>query len=288
MYLNREGDCTKPHSAQSNIVIIQDARRGETCYVSPLPPKIESTQIGLIEESCMTTSLPHQTPATPLPPPLESGDHLTRPEFERRYAAASDIKKAELIEGIVYVASPLRFQQHAEPHSRLHGWLWTYQVATPRVFIGIEPTVRLDLDNEPQPDIVLILDEAVGGRARLAEDGYLEGVPELVVEIAASSAAIDLGSKKQAYRRNGVLEYIVWQSFEHQLDWFQLVEGNYQPLIPDADGIIRSQVFPGLWLAAQSLLSNQMAQVLEVLQLGLKSPEQAVFVERLQQDSSRL
>ncbi|MDX2212222.1 MAG: Uma2 family endonuclease [Oculatellaceae cyanobacterium bins.114] len=215
-------------------------------------------------------------------PPLQSGDRLTRPEFERRYAADCHIKKAELIEGIVYVASPLRFQQHAEPHSRIHGWLWTYQTATPGLRLGIEPTVRLDLDNEPQPDIVLILDEAVGGQARLTEDGYLEGVPEFVVEIAASSAAIDRGSKKQAYRRNGVLEYVVWQSYDNQLEWFYLTDGEYQLLSPDADGILRSQVFPGLWLAVEALLSNQMARVLAVLQEGLQSPEHRVFVEQLE------
>jgi Uma2 family endonuclease len=212
---------------------------------------------------------------------LENGDRLTRPEFERRYLDAPHIKKAELIEGIVYVASPLRFQQHAEPHSRLHGWLWTYQISTPALRLGIEPTIRLDLDNEPQPDIVLILEEAVGGQAKLTDDGYLEGVPELVVEIAASSAAIDTGSKKQAYRRNGVLEYIVWQSFENRLHWFHLVEGEYQALLANEDGIIRSQVFPGLWLAVEALLNNQMAQVLEVLQLGLNSPEHKEFVEQL-------
>ncbi|RUT04043.1 hypothetical protein DSM106972_049570 [Dulcicalothrix desertica PCC 7102] len=160
----------------------------------------------------MTTHIPRQPrPKNQELPPLESGDRLTRFEFERRYAAAPHIKKAELIEGIVYVASPLRFTPHAEPHSRLVTWLGTYAAFTPRTLSGIEPTIRLDIDNEPQPDIILILDEAVGGKARLTEDGYLEGVPELVVEIAASSAAIDTGSKKQAYRRNQIFEYIVLQ-----------------------------------------------------------------------------
>jgi Uma2 family endonuclease len=121
----------------------------------------------------------------------------------------------------------------------------------------------------------------VGGLARLTEDGYLEGVPELVVEIAASSSAIDLGNKMQAYRRNGVSEYIVWQSFENQLDWFHLVEGEYQRVAPAPDGIIRSQTFPGLWLAVEALLTNQMARVLEVLHLGLSSPDHADFVEQL-------
>jgi Uma2 family endonuclease len=220
------------------------------------------------------------SPASHLPP-LESGDRLTRPEFERRYAAAPHIKKAELIEGIVYVASPLRFQQHAEPHSRLVTWLGTYAAFTPGTLSGIEPTVRLDLDNEPQPDIVLLLDETAGGQARLTEEGYLEGVPELVVEIAASSAAIDLGNKLQAYRRNGVGEYLVWQVFENRLDWFELVQGEYRSLIPDPDGIIRSRVFPGLWLAVEALLSHQMSRVLTALQKGLNTPEHDAFVKQL-------
>jgi Uma2 family endonuclease len=228
-----------------------------------------------IHPSRQTSQVSHRTP------PLESGDRLTRPEFERRYAAAPHIKKAELIEGIVYVASPLRFTPHAEPHSRLVTWLGTYAAFTPGIQSGIEPTVRLDLDNELQPDIVLILDEAAGGRARLTEDGYLEGTPELVVEIAASSAAIDLGNKKQAYRRNGVCEYIVWQSYENRLEWFCLIDGEYILLLPDEDGMIRSRMFPGLWLAANDLLSNKMTRVLEILQMGIQSPEHQAFVRQL-------
>jgi Uma2 family endonuclease len=212
--------------------------------------------------------------------PLESGDRLTRPEFERRYRA-SPIKKAELIEGVVYVASPLRFQQHAEPHSRLTTWIGTYVALTPGTRSGIEPTGRLDLDNEPQPDIVLLIDEAAGGQARLNPDGYLEGTPELVIEIAASSAAIDLGDKKQAYRRNGVAEYLVWQVYDNRLDWFSLVDGDYQLLPVDAEGVVRSITFPGLWLAVPALLQGDMAQVLRVLQAGLQSPEQQQFVADL-------
>lgn len=230
----------------------------------------------------MTTNINHQSRFnTQQIPPLENGDRLTRPEFERRYKAAPHIRKAELIEGIVYVASPLRFQQHAEPHSRLSTWLGTYVVYTPGTLSGIEPTIRLDLDNEPQPDIVLILDQGVGGRSYLTEDGYLEGVPELIVEIAASSAAIDTGSKKQVYRRNGVSEYIIWQSFENQLDWYSLQAEEYRLLPANEQGIICSQRFPGLWLAVDALLNNQMARVLEVLQLGLNSPEHQQFVAEL-------
>ncbi|MEH2407278.1 Uma2 family endonuclease [Nostoc sp.] len=215
-------------------------------------------------------------------PPLESGDRLTRPEFERRYAAAPHIKKAELIEGIVYVASPLRHEQHGKPHSRVITWLGVYQSLTPGVDLSDAPTVRLDLDNEPQPDAVLFIEPNAGGQTSLSSDGYIEGSPELIVEIAASSVAIDRGSKKQVYCRNGVLEYVIWQSYENQIEWFCLSDGDYRLQSPDADGIIRSQVFPGLWLAVEALLNNQMVQVLEVVQAGLKSPEHSAFVQQLQ------
>ena len=150
-------------------------------------------------------------------PPLESGDRLSRFEFERRYQAMPHIKKAELIEGVVYVASPLRFRSHARPHGHIITWLGTYEASTPQVALGDNATVRLDLDNEPQPDVILLIQSA-GGQARLTEDDYVEGAPELVVEVAASSAANDLYDKKNAYRRNQVQEYIVWQIFENKLD----------------------------------------------------------------------
>ena len=212
-------------------------------------------------------------------PPLENGDRLNRYEFERRYSAIPYLRKAELIEGVVYIAAALRFRSHAVPHSNLLIWLGNYKVATAGVALGIEPTVRLDLDNEPQPDAALLIEEQAGGQSRLSFDDYLEGAPELVAEIAASSVAIDLGDKKRAYRRNGVKEYIVWQVFDQKLDWFYLEEGEYLSLPVDVDGVIRSRVFPGLWLAADDLLAGNMPRVLAVLQEGLGSPEHAAFLQ---------
>lgn len=222
-----------------------------------------------------------QTDADTRIPPLESGDRLSRHEFERRYTAMPHIKKAELIEGVVYVASPLRFQRHAEPHSLLIVWLGIYQVATPGVRIGDNATVRLDLDNEPQPDVVLLIDEQRGGQASISEDDYLEGAPELVAEIAASSASIDLHDKKTVYRRNGVREYIVWQILSNQLDWFSLQNGEYVSLETDINEVIKSQVFPGLWLSVTDLLMGNMTQVLSVLQSGLNSSEHGAYVQWL-------
>ncbi len=217
--------------------------------------------------------------------PLESGDRLTRQEFERRYTAMPNIKKAELIEGIVYVASPLRFRSHGKPHGDLIIWLGTYKVATPGVELGDNVTVRLDLDNEPQPDVVLIVDEQLGGQAHISDDDYIEGAPELVAEVAASSAANDLYDKKRVYRRNGVKEYLVWQIYDHKLDWFFLENGEYISLVTDANGIIKSRVYPGLWLDVAALLTGEMTQVLAVLHQGLNSPEYQEFMTRLSENS---
>jgi len=214
-------------------------------------------------------------------PPLENGDRLNRYEFERRYDAMPNLKKAELIEGIVYMPAALRFKSHSQPHSWVIGWLVTYEATTPGVAVGDAPTVRLDIDNEPQPDVVLLIAPEAGGQAQLSDDDYVEGAPELIVEIAASSVAIDLHAKKQAYRRNGVKEYIVWQVLDQKISWFYLEKGEYLDLPADPNGIVRSQVFPGLWLAVAELLAGNIQHVLAVLQEGVQSPEHAAFVQKL-------
>ena len=215
------------------------------------------------------------------PFPLANGDRLTRHEFERRYATRPDLKKAELIEGVVYMPSPVHFAAHAQPHGAVLTWLGTYCAFTPGVQTADNATVRLDLDNEPQPDALLRIEPEAGGRSRLSADDYVEGPPELIVEIAASSASYDLHDKMRAYRRNGVSEYLVWRVYEQQLDWFMLADDAYRPLTPDASGLLHSQVFPGLRLAVDALLAGDVAGVLAALQQGLGTPEHAAFVKRL-------
>lgn len=214
-------------------------------------------------------------------PFLESGDHLSRAEFERRYEAMPELKKAELIEGVVYVGSPVRVEIHGEPHGFIVGWLALYSAATPGVRFADNATVRLDLDNEPQPDALLRIEEAAGGRSRVGEDGYLEGPPELVVEVAASSAAIDRHNKLRVYRRNGVEEYVVWQVLERRVEWFALREGVYEPLPADERGVIHSRRFPGLLLAVPALLDGNLAGVLAEQRAALGTPEHQAFVDAL-------
>jgi Uma2 family endonuclease len=213
-------------------------------------------------------------------PILENGDKLTRAEFERRYHAMPNLKKAELIEGIVYfMSSPLRINQHGAPHADIMSWLGFYKAFTPNLQLGDNCTVRLDLDNEPQPDALLRI--AVGGRSTISEDGYVEGAPELVVEIAASTVSLDLHQKLNVYRRNQVQEYLVWRIDDRQFDWFKLTNGEYLQLEPNAEGIICSQIFPGLWLDKTALLAGDLAKVLATLQQGLATSVHQEFVEKM-------
>ena len=160
-------------------------------------------------------------------------------------------------------------------------WLVYYTAGTPGVSVSDNTTVRLDLDNEPQPDALLLIDPTCGGQIRISSDDYIEGSPELVAEVASSSVSYDLHAKLHVYRRNGVREYLVWRVLEQAIDWFMLRAGQYEPLPLDAGGLLRSEVFPGLWLDPAALVRGDLATVLAIVQQGLGSPEHAAFVTRL-------
>lgn len=213
-------------------------------------------------------------------PRLENGDRLTRDEFERRYSAMPSGVKAELLEGVVYVSPPVSLS-HSSPHLILDTWLGVYLAQTPGVKGADSGTVRLDAENEPQPDAFLFIDPECGGQARVDSDDYLEGAPELAVEVAASSASYDLHVKLDVYRRHGVREYLVWRVRDEQIDWFVLRGERYQKLRVDKDGISKSKVFPGLWLDAGALLRGDLAGLLKSLQKGISSSEHAAFVTAL-------
>ena len=213
--------------------------------------------------------------------PLKHGERLTREEFERRYETMPYLKKAELIEGVVYMPSPVRIDFHGRPHAQIMAWLGAYWIATPGVDLADNSTVYLDSNNEHQPDALLRIEPAQGGRSRIIDEGYVEGAPELIVEIAGTSADYDLQEKLEVYRRCGVQEYIVWQTQDERLDWFQLVNEEYMVFAPNAEGVIESQIFPGLRLAVAALLSGDRAKVSSELQEGLQTTTHAAFVERL-------
>lgn len=196
--------------------------------------------------------------SSPTLPRLDNGDRLTRDEFHRRYEGMPELKKAELIEGVVYLGSPVS-TEHGSADTKLTTWLGIYQAQTDGVAALSNATVLLDDDNEFQPDLCLRRTEH-GSSA--VEGAYVVGPPELVVEVAASSASRDLHMKKNVYRRNRVREYIVWRVLDGELDWFILRDGVYELLQPDARGVIQSRVFLGLRLAVSSLLAGDFAAVL--------------------------
>ncbi|MBY0527163.1 MAG: Uma2 family endonuclease [Gemmataceae bacterium] len=219
-------------------------------------------------------------------PPLQEGERLSRAEFERRYDAMPNLKKAELIEGVVHVPSPVNFNNHGNPHFDLISWLGWYRSATPGVLGGANSSIRLDMGNEPQPDACLIVAPTLGGQVQIDADGYIVGGPELVAEVAASSVRTDLGNKRIAYRRNGIREYIIWRVLERAIDWYVLRGDDYELLPLLADGVYRSEVYPGLWLNMAALVAGNSLAVAQTVQQGVASPEHANFVARLARAAS--
>lgn len=215
--------------------------------------------------------------SAPTVPELESGDHLDQRAFHDRYEQMPPGFRAELIGGVVYVPSPAK-RQHAVPDGRLNGWMALYQSLTPGTEFVPNITTILGTDCELQPDGVLVI---LNGQSRFREDDYLVGPPELVAEVASSTASYDLHSKKRDYERYGVTEYLVIVARQRRVVWFVRENGSFVEMTPDAGGLLKSRVFPGLWLDAEAFLSNDYAKVLATLQDGVKSDAHAEFVRKL-------
>jgi Uma2 family endonuclease len=211
-------------------------------------------------------------------PPLAPGDKLTRAEFLRRWELHPEIKRAELIGGIVYMPSP-QSVEHGETENPIGGLLWYYSVHTPGTKAG-QHTTTLMLEDSPQPDNYLRILPESGGAATI-EGRYLEGALELIAEISLSSAAYDLHQKLELYEKAGVQEYVAVLLYEREVRWHRLTANGYEVHRPSSDGILRSVVFPGLWLDPQAFLAGDMVRMLAVLQEGLNTREHVEFVARL-------
>jgi Uma2 family endonuclease len=217
----------------------------------------------------------------PTIPPLENGDRLSREEFHRRYEAMPENVKAELIKGVVYMASPVRAKKHGKPHAQMMGFLSYFQMSTIGLDLLDNVTYIASDIYEPQPDAVLRIEEDFGGKSWVNDDDYLEGAPELVVEISSSTASYDLHDKLEIYEQKGVQEYIVWRVLDKQIDWFGLENGKYQRLSANKQSIIESKVFPGLRLNLKAMLEEDLQQVLADLQKGLQSKKYKEFSRSL-------
>lgn len=176
--------------------------------------------------------------------------------------------------------SPVRLVAHAAPNDKVITWLNYYAAKTPGLITGGNATVRLDLDNEPQPDAMLMIPAYAGGQARVDEDDYVAGAPELVAEISGSTVSFDLHTKLNVYRRNGVREYIVWRVDDEAIDYFLLREGQFvaqQPL----DGVCKSECFPGLWLDVAAMLRGDLQAVFAAVDRGIAGSDHVAFAKRV-------
>jgi Uma2 family endonuclease len=211
-------------------------------------------------------------------PMLQTGDRMTQKEFHHLYEQAPEGFKAELIGGIVYVASPLR-RPHGTNTLPLGTLFFTYEGNTPGVESGDNTTILLGEEAEPQPDLYLRILPEYGGQSRTTEDDYVKGAPELVAEVAESSRSLDLHGKRDDYTRYGVKEYLVVCLREQQLRWFDLSRD--EELAADAEGVCRIRVFPGLWINARALLAKDYHGLMKTLEQGLATAEHAAFVAQL-------
>lgn len=212
---------------------------------------------------------------------LENGARMDRETFHALYLKTPEGFKAELIGGVVHVASPVS-AVHGDNHARLVAWLSWYVMETAGVKAYDNTTHLLDDDSEPQPDASLAIPAELGGQTTIDKDGYIVGAPELVAEVARSSASIDLGDKKAQYERAGVREYVVMLVHEQQVKWFVRRAGQFEELAAAKGGLFKSQVFPGLWLDAASFFATDMSRVVAPVKKGLASPEHAAFVAELE------
>lgn len=210
---------------------------------------------------------------------LIEGDHLEQSEFHRRYEAGPAGLRAELIEGVVFMPSPVG-RGHGKAHVLAIVWLDRYAEVTPGVEVLDNTTTILSTESETQPEVLLrILPECYGQSQD--ERGFIGGAPELVVEIAEATRFVDLGPKLAAYERAGVREYIVRALNPDAIIWHSLRNGRLGPIAPDADGLYRSEVFSGLWLNPTALLSEDRVGLRAALEAGARTPEHAEFVARL-------
>jgi Uma2 family endonuclease len=235
------------------------------------------------EDVAMATA---KLPRTRTLPPLENGDRLDQRTFHARYEAMPEDCRAELIGGMVHMPSPQK-APHGKAQQLVVRWLDEYAEATPGTEAILNSTQILGPDSEPEPDACLFIVPESGGQVYLDEDEYLNGAPELIVEVSSATESIDLHRKKLDYQKAGVREYVVLALRMQQVFWFVRQRGKYKEVPLPTDGVFHSRAFPGLWLEAEAVLRNQRPRVLAVLRQGLASPEHAAFVARLAKQTKK-
>ena len=212
-------------------------------------------------------------------PPLVEGQWLDQPTFHARYEAMPPGTRAELINGVVYMPSPVG-REHGVAHAPVIFWLFYYADQTPGLEVLDNATAILGPKSEPQPDATLRILPEFGGQTSIKKK-YLAGPPELIAEVSHATRYVDLGPKLEDYQRAGVLEYVVRALEPDQVFWFVREGGILVERPLGEDGLYRSTNFPGLWLDPQALVRGDGRRLRAVVDLGCATPEHAAFVARL-------
>ncbi|HBN75434.1 MAG TPA: Uma2 family endonuclease [Planctomycetaceae bacterium] len=213
-------------------------------------------------------------------PFLENGDCLDGEEFLRRWEAMPEVKQAELVEGVVFMNAAQRFSYHGDQLLKIGYWLNSYVAETPGTHCGGDCTVQFEENCILQPDTCLFLSPELGGCCHINDEHFLEGSPELILEVSASSASRDLNQKKKIYEECGVREYVVWNVLASKFVWYRRQENQFVEISCDEQGCYRSQVFPGLWLNAIAMLAGDLKSVRDTVIQGLASSEHEQFIEK--------
>jgi Uma2 family endonuclease len=221
----------------------------------------------------------HRTRTPPDPKRLVEGQRLDQPTFHALYEAMPPGTRAELIDGVVFMPSPVG-DAHGRAQVPTIVWLSYYAEKTSGLELLDNATMILGWKSEPQPDALLRVLSERGGRTHI-EGGYVSGAPELVAEIAKATRYVDLGPKLDEYERAGVLEYVVRAIDPDELYWFSQENGTLVQRAPGSDGLHRSIAFPGLWLDPVALLNGDTRRIRAVVDLGCATSEHAEFVARL-------
>ena len=144
------------------------------------------------------------------PRTLVEGQRLDQPTFHALYEAMPPGTRAELIDGVVYLPSPVGLA-HGVAQVPVIVWLAYYAEKTPGVQVMDNATTILGWKSEPQPDGLLRILPECGGRT-WNQGGFVHGAPEFVVEVAKATRYVDLGPKLADYQQAGSwsMSYTRW------------------------------------------------------------------------------
>ena len=218
---------------------------------------------------------------------LRDGERIPPDEFRRRCGVLEAVGvdfRVEYVNGVVRMMPPPNFAGHTHPIRVMQGLLSAYTRQTPGVIDYTESGVTLPVEEtsaDVSPDLCLVVQPGRGGQMSVDDAGYFVGPPELVVEVANSSLSYDLGEKRDLYEAAGVQEYLVHATRERRLLMMRRDGDRFRTVMPDADGVLASRIFPGLVFDTAAIIADDIAAAEATLDRVMQSPEVAAAHQNL-------